>query len=155
MNILHILTSRRITGNIGENLAVKYLKKHGYKILKRNYVALDSEIDVIAKNRDTICFVEVKARTVDKDGALDTRPAAAVNIEKQKKIIKCAKWYLGSIQFNQKLQGLKSRLDIVEVYLKNGRNDKKELEKIIHIEGAFRIENELHQHKKLKRTRRK
>ncbi len=46
----------------GENLAGKFLKKRGYKILKRNYSGKSGEIDIIAYDKGTISFVEVKTR---------------------------------------------------------------------------------------------
>ena len=46
----------------GEDLAGKFLKKSGYKILKRNYVSKYGEIDIVAYDKGTISFVEVKTR---------------------------------------------------------------------------------------------
>ena len=57
MNILKVLTERRKIGNIGERAAARYLKRKGYKILKRNYVPLDHEIDIIAENREYTAFI--------------------------------------------------------------------------------------------------
>ncbi len=54
MNILKIFTEKRIIGNIGEDAVVKYLKKNHYKILERNYVMGDHEIDIIAENDEYI-----------------------------------------------------------------------------------------------------
>ena len=45
MNILKIVTERRKIGNVGERAAAKYLRRHGYKILERNYVFENAEID--------------------------------------------------------------------------------------------------------------
>ena len=53
MQILKIRTEKRITGNIGEDAACKYLRKNKYKILKRNYVSNGHEIDIIAENNST------------------------------------------------------------------------------------------------------
>ena len=65
MNILKIKTEKREIGSIGEDVAVKLLKKCGYKILKRNYTAVGNEIDVIVQNKEYIVFVEVKTRTLE------------------------------------------------------------------------------------------
>ena len=130
MKILNILTPKRRIGNIGERLAAKALKKNGYKIIKRNYVALESEIDIIAESKDTIAFVEVKARTVGRDNPREPRPASAVTREKQRKIIHAAKYFLGSYK-----KGKKASLDIVEVYL----NEDGTQNKIIHMQNAYNV----------------
>ena len=84
MKILEVLTRQRLTGNFGEDAAVKFLKKNGYKILRRNFVADKNEIDVIARYKDTVAFIEVKSRHVGTLGAFESRPAAAVTREKQR-----------------------------------------------------------------------
>jgi putative endonuclease len=53
---------RRDTGNIGELLARDYLKKKGYRILETNYRCRAGEIDIIALDRGSLCFVEVRAK---------------------------------------------------------------------------------------------
>ena len=130
MNILKILTTNRIKGNIGEDAAAKFLKRKKYKILERNYIALGCEIDIIAENKDTIAFVEVKTRTVGTESDKEIRPAASVTPEKQRKIIKAAKFYTHNRPAEKHL-----RLDIIEVYL----NEDKKVDKILHFEGAFNI----------------
>lgn len=128
MNILKVLTEKRLTGNVGEDAAARYLRKHGYKILERNYDALGGEIDIIARNRKYYVFVEVKTRTVGHESPKEPRPASAVTPEKQKKIITVAKWFLGSVP-----KGRKIRFDVIEVYL----NEEKKVQKIMHLENAF------------------
>ena len=49
-------------GALGEKLAVKYLKQHGYKILEKNYKTLLGELDIVARIGETIVFAEVKTR---------------------------------------------------------------------------------------------
>jgi len=49
----------------GEDLAVKFLRKIGYKIVAKNYKTQISEIDIIARDGDTTVFIEVKMRTND------------------------------------------------------------------------------------------
>ena len=130
MNILKILTKKRITGNVGEEIAAKLLKKKGYKILERNYVDENSEIDVIAENKTTLAFVEVKTRTVGCESPKELRPASAVNPEKQRKIIKAASRYHGYSSSKKRIS-----LDIIEVYLDG---DGKEV-KVLHLENAFNL----------------
>src|ERR1051325_7728398 len=63
-------------GSGGENLACRFLKKHGYKILYRNFKGrTGGEIDVVCRDRDTLVFVEVKTRTREDFG----RPLRAGN----------------------------------------------------------------------------
>ena len=130
MNILKVLTERRKVGNIGERAAAKFLKKSGFKILKKNYAPLDNEIDIIAENREFTVFVEVKTRTAGNESSAEPRPASAVTPKKQRGIISAAKYFLGTHK-----TGRKARLDIIEVYL----DKRKKVQKILHLEGAFNV----------------
>ena len=128
MKILEILTERRKIGNIGEDAACKFLRKHGYKILKKNYEAVGYEIDIIAENKVAVAFIEVKTRTIGHEDPREPRPASAVTPEKQRKIISSAKYFVGTLNTKKQL-----RFDIVEVYL----NEEKKVQKILHLESAF------------------
>ncbi len=97
----------RTKGNLGENIAVKYLKKQKYKIIARNYTCQFGEIDIIAQHQGYCVFVEVKSRA-NADFGL---PRFAVNTRKQQTIIACAKYWLAT---NNKM-GLPCRFDVVEV----------------------------------------
>ena len=130
MNILKIRTSNRIKGDIGEKAARKLLRKKGFKILEKNYVALDAEIDIIAKNSEYYVFCEVKTRTKKSCEELDRRPASAVTPDKQKKIISAAKYYLST-----KYDGRKVRFDIIEVLI----NEAGKILETCHIESAFNL----------------
>jgi putative endonuclease len=109
-------------GNKGEEIAAKYLKKKGYKILKRNYAAPSGEIDIVARDGGTVVFVEVKARTDDRFGL----PAEAVGSKKQQKLRSVALHYLQKLRKQPP-----ARFDIVSVYVKDGG------EEIEHIRDAF------------------
>lgn len=93
MKILDILTKKRSLGNRGEREACRYLKKHGYKVLRQNFVCENAEIDIVAECEDATVFVEVKTRTKEMQGPHEPRPASAVTPEKQRKIIKAAKFF--------------------------------------------------------------
>ena len=67
-----------ILGNIGENKAVEHLLNKGYVIIEKNYMTIYGEIDIIAKFKDTIVFIEVKSRTSNNFGV----PSEAVDIKK-------------------------------------------------------------------------
>lgn len=133
MNILKVLTQNKIIGNLGEKEAAKFLRRKGYRILERNYVADSAEIDIIAQNRDVTAFVEVKTRSVEALGEKQSRPAEAVTPEKQRHIIKAASHYIARHPSDTRL-----RLDVIEVYLEDGVTGKR-VTKINHIESAFNI----------------
>ena len=54
---------KKEVGKTGEDLAFRFLKKRGYRILLRNYTCKMGEMDIIAQDGDTLAFVEVKTRT--------------------------------------------------------------------------------------------
>ena len=113
-------------GKIGEEAAVRALRNNGYKIIARNYRTKLGEIDIIAKDKDTFCFVEVKTRSSDKFGL----PSEAVSEAKQKQIAKAALVYLKE----NKLLEQKARFDVVSVL------NSKEGQKIDLIKNAFELD---------------
>lgn len=130
MKILELLTPRRLTGNFGERAAARYLSRHGYRILERNYVAPHAEIDLIAKTKDTVVFVEVKTRREGHGHPAEPRPASAVTREKQQRLIQAAKSYIRHTKREGRL-----RFDIVEVILEN--TEKPKVKSITHLPSAF------------------
>lgn len=108
-NIFRTDTEKTRLGRFGENTAVKYLKKNGYRICKRNFIAADAEIDIIAENKDTTVFVEVKTRRA-LPSFTTPRAAAAVTPEKQRKILRAAAAY------REKDEKKRYRFDVIEVY---------------------------------------
>ena len=123
-------------GRIGEDEAVRFLKKQGFKILGRNVHISHNEIDVIAllKKQKIIAFVEVKTRSVDEKlySAYGT-PATAVTKDKQQRTLIAAKSYLRE---NSKFYDYQPRFDVFEVYL-----DKENMRilKTNYIENAFGV----------------
>lgn len=97
-----------ILGKTGESRAKKFLKKNKYKILHTNYKNVLGEIDIVAKQKNVLIFVEVKTRTSQKFG----RASEAVGPRKQKKIRDVATLYLKQ---NKMLDNL-VRFDVLEVY---------------------------------------
>jgi putative endonuclease len=80
----------RARGKVGEDEAVRWLESQGYQILGRNVVNHGGEIDVVAKEGGSLCFVEIKARAGDRYG-----PAiAAVGFTKQRRLSRAAALYL-------------------------------------------------------------
>lgn len=99
--------NKRCVGSMGESAACAALEKSGAVILERNYRRPGGEIDIIAREKKTILFVEVKLRSTLRYG----RPAEAVNRTKQLKIIRTALCYLAE----NNLEDAPIRFDIVEV----------------------------------------
>ena len=60
---------RKGTGVQGEQAAQDYLKKKGYRIVETNFRTRYSEIDIVARKKDTIIFVEVRTKTSRKFGS--------------------------------------------------------------------------------------
>ncbi|MDE6274270.1 MAG: YraN family protein [Clostridiales bacterium] len=79
----------KVLGRSAEELTAKYLKKHGYKIIERNYKTPYGEADIIAFKDGYYCFVEVKARASDAFGL----PSEAVNERKRERYRKIALYF--------------------------------------------------------------
>lgn len=111
----------RQKGQLGEKQAVKYLKKHGYAILERNFTATTGEIDIIAAKGGYVVFVEVKSRYDTSFGYA----AEAVDFQKREKINRTAAVYLKK----RMLLDANVRFDVIEVYTG--------IKEVVHIENAF------------------
>ena len=59
---MNVNETRKSTGNTGEKIARKFLRSIGYKIIATNYECNRGEIDIIARDRNILVFVEVKCR---------------------------------------------------------------------------------------------
>jgi putative endonuclease len=81
---------RQQYGKQGEQAAERFLKKQGYTIVCRNFRTPVGEIDLVAKEKAVIAFVEVKARQTESFGS----PRLSITPEKQRKITQAALWYL-------------------------------------------------------------
>ena len=116
------MSAHNDTGREGENLAASFLLQKGYEIVDRNWRYGPKEIDIVARDGDTMVFVEVKTRST----LAFELPQEAVTKKKMKNLVEAADAYL--IQHNI---GLESRFDIVGVL--NG-NPPKVIE---HLTGAW------------------
>lgn len=102
--------NKKILGSSGEAIAAQYLSDNGYKIADRNFrFGKFGEIDIIARQGEYICFIEVKTRS----GVLFGMPCESVNKKKQENIRKLAHIYLKS----RNLKNENVRFDIVEVFV--------------------------------------
>lgn len=101
------------TGRSGEEIASQYLEKEGYEILDRNFSCHQGEIDIIAKDKNEIVFIEVKTRTNKKYGLA----SEAVNENKQKHLLRAIQYYI----YIKKYEKCFIRIDVIEVYIKNNK----------------------------------
>jgi len=104
---------RQILGRMGEDLACRELRRRGYAIVARRYRTRHGEIDVVAREGETIVFVEVKARRGDAFGG----GSAAVTAWKQQRIARMAADYLA----RRGLVDAPCRFDVVAVEFGAGR----------------------------------
>ncbi len=82
--------NKRAIGDIGEEIAVKYLQDKNFTIIKRNYKKNNGEIDIISKDKESVVFIEVKYRQNKKFGS----PLEAITQKKLKKILETAELFL-------------------------------------------------------------
>ena len=116
--------NKRKTGDYGEELACKFLKELGYEIVERNYHFGHGEIDIIARDKEILVFVEVKYRKTLEYGP----PETAISISKQKQIRKTAEAYLSE----KKIQDQTCRIDFIAIlHLKDTKP------RVNHIPNAF------------------
>lgn len=118
------MTTKEI-GDFGETEACRYLESRKITVLKRNYRDRGGEIDIIARDGETIVFVEVKTRSSKAFGM----PSEYVDRKKQEKIIRTAIWYLGT-------DSIDMRFDVIEVMYRNC-GESLAVTEINHIKGAF------------------
>src|SRR5262245_6163655 len=94
------------SGNWGEEEALKYLQKLGYKILERNWRYKHLEVDIIALDQNTLVIVEVKTRKSSDYGA----PEAFVSKTKQQHLVRAANFYLEKRDFHHAC-----RFDVISI----------------------------------------
>ena len=138
-----MITEKRRIGNYGERLTAGYLRRHGYRVLCKNYATRLGEIDIVALKGHMLCFVEVKTR---KEHPLADQ-VLTVPPKKQSRIIKAAFSYLNYCRretknksaiwclfhhFPTDFEHCFLRFDIAKVYLNNGK-----LSRINYIKDAF------------------
>ena len=117
------MASHNDLGALGEKIALEYLLEKNYQILETNWVCGHKEVDIIAKDGDTIVFVEVKTR----HNKCLVDPEITVDSYKQRHLIWAANSYVNRYQYDNDV-----RFDIIAIIV-NPNNEKK----IEHIEDAF------------------
>ena len=116
----------KISGSWGEELALRYLRRHRYRLVERNYACRYGEIDLIVRNGAYLVFVEVKLRKSDRFASA----AEFVDLRKQARIIATAQMYLAAHETE-----LQPRFDVIEIYAPEGTETKHP--EIRHLEDAF------------------
>ena len=111
-------------GKFGERAAKKFLQQQGLKFLTANFRSRRGEIDLIFRDGDCLAFIEVKTRSSEEW----TRPAAAVNAVRRRRLSRTALDYLRLL----KNPAVKIRFDIVEVLLMDGK-----VHEMRHLPNAF------------------
>ena len=115
--------SGKETGRMGEKLAAEVLEKNGYTIITRNLHSLHGEVDLVIKDQEYICFVEVKVR--QKDSMVS--PLESITPAKKRRIIMTALLYLRSHPGM-----LQPRFDLFSVLIEGDKVVSYE-----HLKGAF------------------
>jgi putative endonuclease len=110
------------TGKQGEEIAAKYLRSKGYKILETNWRLGRNEIDIVAEEKNILIIVEVKTRHSTDYG----EPETFVTRDKQRLLIRAANAYI-----NRKSVQAETRFDIISIVFEKNEA------RISHIEDAF------------------
>ncbi len=83
----------RARGAASEELAARYLEREGYQIIARNFSTAGGELDLVARDGDVLCFVEVRSRQDDAHGD----PLETIDRRKRRRIIHAARAYLEAL----------------------------------------------------------
>ena len=121
------MSKARKVGDAGEAIAVSYLQSLGLDILERNFRAHRGEIDIIARDEETLVFVEVKSSSNEAFG----EPLTWVNRRKKHRIARTAEAYL----LTQKRADVECRFDVIAISIRKNGHD------IKHIKNAFWLED--------------
>jgi len=113
---------KKTLGKIGEELALRYLKKKGLRILHTNWTYDHKEIDIIAEDDDFMIMVEVKTRNIN----FVESPEEMIPMRKQKALINAAEAYIMIHDIDKE-----TRFDVIIVVFENKKPT------IEHIEDAF------------------
>lgn len=126
-------TAKQITGQKGEDEAVRYLKGKGFFVLDRNYRKPWGELDIVAKKGDWLYFIEVKTvtrETLSQDMADNYEPEDNIHPWKVKRLSRAINTYLLEKKVDDEADW---QVDSIAVYL----NSRGELLKIEHLEDIF------------------
>ncbi len=116
------MAEHNLLGEKGEELAKQFLEKLGYEIIALNWRERKYEIDIIARDKDELVFVEVKTRST----ACFGNPEEAVTPKKQKHLVNGADFYIQENEID-----LECRFDVVAVISNSNQSE------IEHFKNAF------------------
>ncbi len=102
-----VTLSPKELGRRGEQAAAKFLKRRGFEVLHRNWTCFAGEVDIVALQEDTLCFVEVKTRSNIKKGF----PSEAVDDRKRERYERIAACYLKEHAY----EDLRVRFDVISI----------------------------------------
>ena len=103
-------TEKQNIGKLGEDIAVKYLEKHGYKILERNYHKPWGEIDIVAQQNHELVFIEVKTQNQE----FEWRPEENITRHKKRQLSRIVTTYL---KINKTPEDQNWRVDVLAITL--------------------------------------
>ena len=118
---------RKALGDFGERLAAAHLEAKGSRIIDRKFRVVEAEIDLIARDGETLVFVEVRTRRGGEAGMA----ALSVNAAKAKQLLRAVDWY---IEHHPEFADEPMRIDVVTVELARDGT----LREVTHIENAVR-----------------
>lgn len=113
------MTKNKKIGDFGENFAAAHLERENYIILERNYRTPYGELDLIARDGETVVFVEVKTRSTSRFGS----GFDAITPKKQLTLLRCAEYYAQLHDLTCEM-----RIDAIEIMLDS--------QKLTHLKGA-------------------
>lgn len=116
-----MVDTRKKLGNRGEKIAANFLRKRGYRIIEKNYHSRLGEIDIVARENDSVVFVEVKTRRSTDFGL----PEEALSYDKRRRLTKVAMGYLA----HRRIEDINCRFDVVSILM-----DDKKVRKVKHVE---------------------
>lgn len=116
----------RVVGKQGENIAARFLARKGYKIIGRNIKTFVGEVDIVARKKPFIVFVEVKTRKNESFGP----PYLSITGKKKRKLVQCALCYLKM----KNVLNMPWRIDVVSIELDEFSGFVKKIE---HFENAI------------------
>ncbi len=119
-----MIDTRKKLGNRGEKIAAKFLRKQDYQIIEKNYHSRLGEIDIVAKEDESIVFVEVKTRCSTDFGL----PEEALSYDKRRRLSKLALGYLA----HRRIKDTNCRFDVVSILM-----DTRKVKYIKLIKNAF------------------
>jgi len=107
------IDDKKVLGKRGEEIAIEFLKRKGYKLIERNYRSRLGEVDIVAREKEDLVFIEVKTRRSVNFGL----PEEAVSYRKRYRLTRLALGYLA----HHKLNEVNCRFDVVGILMQGNK----------------------------------